>query len=272
MPLQDLQKKASLIRHHVIHMVHKGKSSHVGTALSIVEILTVLYFAILRIDRKNPHDPNRDRFILSKGHGCSAQYAALAEAGFFDIKILETYYQNGGQLPGHATKDCVPGVEASTGSLGHGLGLGVGLAYAAKKDHRNYKTFILLGDGECNEGSVWEAALAAAQWKLDNLIVIIDKNNLQGCGNTADIMNLEPLAEKWRAFGWEVAEVDGHNIEELRKSLKKTPLKKNRPTVIIADTVKGKGVSYMEHKMEWHYHSPNEEQLQTALKEISTRH
>lgn len=267
--MTTLQQHAASIRKNIIHMVHKGKSSHVGTALSCVDLLTVLYFEIMNIDPQYPNDLGRDRFILSKGHGCTAQYATLAERGFFDPKILETYYQDGGQLPGHATHATVPGVEVSTGSLGHGLGLGLGMAYAAKLDGDSYRVFVLLGDGECNEGSIWEAVLSAPHWKLDNLVALVDYNHLQGCGTTEGVMNLNPFADKWKSFGWGVREIDGHNLETIQKNLKEVPFIPGKPSVVIAQTVKGKGVSYMENQLDWHYRSPNDKQREAALKEIN---
>lgn len=269
MDLKKLDQHATSIRKRIIEMVYTGKSSHVGTALSCVDILTVLYFAIMNIDPKAPDNLDRDRFILSKGHGCTAQYATLAERGFFDPRLLEQYYQDGG-LPGHATQGCVPGIEVSTGSLGHGLGLGVGMAYAAKMDQKSYRVFVVLGDGECNEGSVWESILAAAHWKLDHLTVIVDHNNLQGCGTTDEVMNLRPFEEKWKAFGWETKTVNGHNLEALVQALKSVPFHLGKPSVIIAETTKGKGVSYMENQLEWHYRSPNSEQREQALQQINT--
>lgn len=269
MTIKTLKVHAQSIRNRVLKMVHNGKSSHVGTALSAVDILTVLYFKIMSIDPGQPKNPARDRFILSKGHGCTAQYATLCERGFIDEKVLETYYQDGGLLPGHATHDSVPGVEVSTGSLGHGLSLAVGMAYAAKLDGKKYRTFVVMGDGECNEGSVWEAAMAASHWKLDNLVVIVDHNKLQGCGSPAEVMGLEPFVAKWQAFGWNARELDGHDIEALVEALNLLPAEKGKPTVLIAHTVKGKGVSFMEGKVEWHYKSPDQTQLQQACEEIT---
>lgn len=266
--LKNLAKTAKTVRTSILNMVTSGKSSHVGTALSCSDILTVLYFEVMKIDPKHPEDPNRDRFILSKGHGCAAQYAVLAERGFFSKKQLKTYYKRGGLL-GHATYQMVPGMEASTGSLGHGLGIGVGMAYAGKMDAKSYRIFVVVGDGECNEGSIWEAALGAPQWKLDNLIVIVDANKIQGCGKTNDILNLEPFKKKWESFGWAVKEVDGHDLSELKASLKNVPFVSGKPSVLIAHTVKGKGVSFMENKVEWHYKSPDVDQHRQALGELT---
>lgn len=246
----------------------KSNSSHIGSALSCVDILTVLYFHTLKISQTNPLDKNRDKFILSKGHAVSALYATLSERGFFDNSILEKYCADGSILPGHSTKSCVPGVEVSTGSLGHGLPMGVGMAVACKYDNLKYGIFVLLSDGECDEGSIWEAALFAAHHKLDNLIAIVDYNKIQAFGLTKEVLNLEPFADKWKAFGWEVREVDGHNFGEIIAALKKVPFRKNKPSMIIAHTIKGKGISFMENKLLWHYRAPNQEELEAALKEL----
>lgn len=269
MTLDELEGVTKKIRTHAINMVHWGSSAHIATALSCVDMMAVLYFEIMNVDPTNPWSPDRDRFILSKGHGCAAQYAVLAERGFFDKEKLKTYYQNDGLL-GHATYKMVPGMETSTGSLGHGLGLGIGMAYAAKLDNKDYKAFVLMGDGECNEGSVWEGALAAAQWKLDNLVVLIDYNKIQGCGSTDEIMQLDPFKEKWEAFGWAVHEIDGHDLGALNDTLGKTPFEASKPSVVICHTTKGKGVSFMENTVEWHYKSPNPEQYKQALEELNT--
>lgn len=257
----SLESTAKEVRRKIIRMVTSGKSSHAGTALSSVEILVALYFSAMKID--GPDDPNRDRFIMSKGHGCSALYAVLAEKQFFPEKELEKFYLDDG-IPGHGTLNCLPGVEASTGSLGHGLSLGAGMALAAKMDKLSHRTFVLVGDGECDEGSVWEAAMFAGHMKLDNLVVIVDYNKLQSFGYTKEVLDLEPFVEKWRSFGWEAIEVDGHSIDELSKALEK----RDKPLAIIAHTVKGKGVSFMENKLEWHYKSPTEEQEKQALEEL----
>lgn len=261
---------AKNIRKNILKMVTVSKSSHIGSALSIVEILVVLYFRILNIDPQFPGKEDRDRFILSKGHACTALYATLAQRGFFSDKILDTFCLDAGVLPGHATMHCVPGVEVSTGSLGHGLSMGVGMAIAAKHDNRNYKVFVLMSDGECDEGSVWEAAMFAAHHKLDNLIAIIDYNKLQAFGRVEDVLSLEPFKDKWTAFGWAVKEIDGHNFSEIEGALARVPFIKNKPSVIIAHTVKGKGVSFMENQLAWHYKSPNKEQLEVALKELDS--
>ena len=253
------------VRKHVLTMVHKSGASHVGTSLSCAEILVAVY-EVARVDPKRPLDPGRDRVILSKGHGVATWYAVLAEHGFFAKGLLDGYYGDGSPLTGHPDIQSVPGIEATSGSLGHGLPVGLGMALAGKIDKREYRVFVIMGDGECDEGSVWEAALAAAQFKLGNITVIIDRNDQQGLGRTSDIINLEPLDKKWAAFGWRVKSVDGHDHAALIAALKEHD--RDIPTVIIAKTVKGKGVSYMEHQTLWHYRDPNAEQYAQAIKEI----
>lgn len=252
-------KTAKKVRKKVLKMIFDSQMSHIGSSLSCVDILTVLYFAALK---------DKDKFILSKGHAASALYAVLAEKGFFPEEILKTYCQNEGKLLGHSTKDCVPGVEVSTGSLGHGLAMGAGMALAKKYDGQNERVFVLMSDGECDEGSVWEAAMFSSHHKLDNLIGIIDYNKIQAMGKTNEVVNLEPLAEKWQAFGWQVKEIDGHNFSEIENVLSEVPFEKEKPSLIIAHTIKGKGISFMENKLEWHYKSPNKEQFDRALKEL----
>ena len=269
MTSDELKQEAKKIRKIVVNMIAKSKSSHIGTCFSIVDILTVLYKNILSI--KSPTDPNRDIFILSKGHGAVALYATLGACGFFDMEILETYAQDGSKLAGHVIKDCLPGVEATTGSLGHGLSLTAGFALANTKNERRF--YAILGDGECNEGSVWEAANFAHQFKLKHLTAIVDVNKQQCIGNTAEIMNMDNMAERWRACGWETIELDGHNYDELQKALaySRGPRDSAKPLAIIAHTIKGKGVSWMEDKLEWHYKFPDAEQLQAAINEIDAQ-
>jgi transketolase len=230
--------------------------------------LAVLYSSILRVDTARPDWSDRDRFILSKGHSAAAVYAVLAERGFFPKEWLETYCQNGGKLPGHITSYGIPGVEVSTGSLGHGLPIGCGMALAGKSDGRASRIFVLLSDGECDEGSTWEAALFAPHHCLDNLIVIVDHNKLQAFGAVKEVLNLEPLTDKWRAFNWAVREIDGHNYSQIEDALTNVPFELHRPSCIIAHTVKGKGVSFMENQLIWHYKSPDDEQLRRALAEL----
>lgn len=267
--LAHYQQISRKIRRSIVRMHARSHTSHVGSALSCVDILVSLYFAVLKIYPKNPDDRNRDKFILSKGHSASALYATLAHRGFFDSIALERYCISGGTMGGHSTRASVPGVETSTGSLGHGLSMGAGMALAAKNDNVRNRIFVLLSDGECEEGSVWEAALFATQHHLDNLVAIVDYNKIQALGFTNKIINLEPLKRKWQSFGWQAEEVDGHDFMENIRVLKKNPFKKNKPSVIIAHTIKGKGVSFMENKLEWHYRSPNEAETEQALKELA---
>jgi len=269
MPTIDYQKIAKEIRKKILKMMYEARTAHVSSCLSCVDILTVLYFKILKMDSKNPLAENRDRFILSKGHAVAALYAILSKSGFFPEEVLETYCRNGEKLPGHSTRDTVPGIEVSTGSLGHGLSMGVGLALAAKKDGKDYRTFVLISDGECEIGSTWEAALFSSHHKLDNLIAIVDHNKLQAFGRVEDILNLKPLNEKWKSFGWAVREIDGHDFSEIERVLSEIPYEKGKPNVVIAHTIKGKGVSFMEDKFEWHYLSLTKKQYEQALKELS---
>ncbi len=264
-----LQEKSRVLRRDIFTMAHRAKSGHLGSAFSIVDILAVLYFHRLKIDPAHPRDPDRDRLILSKGHGCSALYVALAHRGFFPTELLTTYLQDGGTLAGHPSSRMVPGVEASTGSLGHGLGIGVGMALAAKRDAKHHRTFVVLSDGECDEGSVWEAILAASHWKLSLLTCIVDYNKIQSFGRVSDVLELEPFAEKWRAFGWHVQETDGHDHAAMLGAVAAADKETERPSVIIAHTVKGKGVSFMENTVDWHYLSPTDAQKTQALQEIS---
>lgn len=267
--MSDYKQIAKEIRRGILLQHFLSKESHVGSALSCADILVVLYFGILKIDPKHPFDKNRDRFILSKGHAVSALYAVLAEKGFFPKKQLETFCQNGSQLPGHSTKNSVSGVEVSTGGLGHGLPMGIGMALAAKRDTKNHRVFVLMSDGECNEGTTWESAMFAAHYGLDNVVVIIDYNGQQGLGRSKDIINNEPFMDKWTAFGWEAKEINGHDYNAIEKTLQAVPFKNGKPTVIIAKTTKGKGISFMEKDpLFWHYRNPNEEQYKLALKEL----
>jgi transketolase len=266
--IEILLKISKNIRKKIIKMVSTSKSSHVGSALSIVEILVVLYFKVLKIDSQNPEYDNRDRFILSKGHASAALYAALSERGFFAENLLDKFFVDGGILPGHLDRNVKMGIEVSSGSLGHGLSIGVGMAIAAKHDNKNHKTYVLMSDGECDEGSVWEAAMLAGHLKLDNLVAIIDYNKIQSFGRVEEVLNLEPLYEKWVAFGWGVKEVNGHDFQELLSALESIPIKPNKPSIVIANTIKGKGVSFMENKLEWHYKSPDQQQYEMAIKEI----
>ena len=256
------------MRRDTFILCHKARHGHLGSAFSMVDVLVALYHNFLRVDPKHPDDPKRDRFILSKGHGCESLYVALAHKGFFSEKDLNTFLKDGTIFAGH-TNHAVPGVELSTGSLGHGLPVAVGMAYAAKLSGGTYRMVVMLSDGECDEGAVWEAALAARQHKLDNLLAIVDYNKIQGFGRTKDVLDLEPFAQKWEAFGWNVKEIDGHNMIEIMETLKKIPFEAGKPSVILAHTVKGKGVSFMEDTIDWHYWTPTDEHLAQAMTELA---
>ncbi|MFC1903323.1 transketolase [Chloroflexota bacterium] len=259
---------ATQIRVQALRMIHRAQSSHIGTSFSEADLLAVLYGRVLRVDSSRPDWIDRDRFILSKGHGCAAVYAVLAEKKFFPKDWLNTYCQDASHLAGHITHHGVPGVEVSTGSLGHGLSIGCGMALAGKRGGHSHRVFVLLSDGECDEGSTWEAVLFAPHHKLDNLVAIVDYNKIQSFGMVKEVLDLEPLADKWRAFGWAVKEVDGHDFEQIEDALLSVPFVPERPSCIIAHTVKGKGVSFMEGQLAWHYKSPNDEQLHQALAEL----
>lgn len=255
------------VRRHILRMLHRAQSSHVGSCLSCTDLLVVLYATILRIEPLDPQWAGRDRFVLSKGHAAAALYATLAETGFFPCRWLDEYGMKGSALLGHANHH-VPGVEVSTGSLGHGLPIGCGAALGAKRDGQVYRVFVMLSDGELDEGSNWEAILFAGHHRLDNLIAIVDYNKIQSLGPVAEVLALEPLADKWRDFGWAVREVDGHSHTELAAAFEAIPIEPGRPSVFLAHTVKGKGVSFMENTVLWHYRSPNSEDLARALAEI----
>lgn len=249
------------IRRHGIEMTHLSGGSHIGAIMSVADILAVLYADVIRYDSKNPKWEGRDRFILSKGHAGAAIYAALAENGFFDVEELKTHYANGSRLSGHVSHH-LPGVDFSTGSLGHGLSAAAGMAYALKKDGRNEKTYVVLGDGECDEGSVWEAALFANHFRLNNLVAIIDHNHMQSLDFQENTLEIEDFAAKWKAFGWNVIEVDGNHHVELKDAFKQaeenSQKKEHKPTVIIANTIKGCGVSFMQNDILWHYRFPHD--------------
>ena len=264
----DTKQLARRIRLHVLKMTSRGGSSHIGSALSIADVLAVLYGGGLRVDPKDPRDPGRDRFVLSKGHAGAAVYAALAETGFFPTEKLATHYQDGSDLSGHVSHKGIPGVEFSTGSLGHGLSVAAGMAYAAKLDGRNHRVVALLSDGECDEGSNWEAILFAAHHRLHNLVAIVDFNKIQSLAPVEETLGLEPLADKWRSFNWGVREVDGHDHRQLAEALDGCPLHEARPSVLIAHTVKGKGVSFMENSVLWHYRTARGEEFDAALREL----
>ena len=270
--VKRVEAKADLLRYRIVEMVGKAGSGHPGGSLSSSDILAVLYFGgVLRIDPQNPLRPDRDRLVLSKGHAAPALYAALAERGFFPVETLLTLRQMGSILQGHPDAKKTPGVEASTGSLGQGLSVGVGMALAGKLDKRDYRVWVLLGDGECEEGQVWEAAMAAAHYRLDNLTAIIDHNRLQIDGPVEKVMSPEPIGEKFKAFGWDVRTVDGHNVAELMRVFKEPPGAQGKPRAIVAETTKGKGVSFMEGTAAWHGRAPKGEELQRAVAELKSR-
>ncbi len=269
--MQNLRTKVQEIRKLIFKTICNAGGGHLPTCLSMTDLLTVLYYEELRVDPKDPKAPGRDRFILSKGHGGVALYAILADKGFFDIKLLTTHGKKGTILGGHPDMHKIAGVEASTGALGHGLSFGVGVALAGKKDHKDYRVFVLLGDGECQEGSVWEAAMFASQAKLDNLTVIIDNNNLQAMERLDEIVGLEPFAAKWESFGWAVEETDGHHFDQLRAIFRRLPFNKGKPNCVIAHTVKGKGISFMENVPIWHFRQPNPEEMKRACEELGLR-
>lgn len=266
----ELKAIARAIRARTLTMIANAKSCHVGSSFSCIDILTALYFKSMRIDPRNPDWDERDRFVMSKGHAAAALYVTLAKRGFTDESLLNSYIQNGSPLVGHVTRDAMPGIEASTGSLGHGLSIGVGMALALKKNENPARVFVLLSDGECDEGSVWEAALSAGHFGLDNLIAIVDYNKIQSFGTVKEVMDLEPFADKWRAFRFHVHELDGHNIDAVTAACACAPFTPGKPTLIIAHTIKGKGVSFMENRIEWHYHTPNKEQVAAGLRELDT--
>lgn len=260
----DLAKR---IRLHALNMVSEGHSSHIGSILSMVDIISVLYGNKLKFKSDKPLWDGRDRFILSKGHAGAGIYAALAEVGFFPTKDLVNHYKNGSIFSGHVSHKGVPGVELSTGSLGHGLGVASGMALAAKIDNKDHGVYVLLSDGECDEGSNWEAILFSSHHRLSNLTAIVDYNKIQSIKSTEETLNLEPFVEKWSSFGWDVYEVDGHNHDELIKVFDKKT-KGYKPKCVIAHTIKGKGVSFMENNVLWHYRSPQGKELSSAIEEI----
>lgn len=265
---QTLDDAARRIRKLILDMVHGTGSSHIGTSYSMVELLTVLYDGVLKVDPQHPSKPDRDRFILSKGHGCAALYAVLADRGFFPKEWLKSYYRNGSRLFGHATHKTAPGIEVSTGALGHGLPIGAGMALAAKRSNAPYRVFTLLSDGECDEGSTWEAALFAGHHRLDNLTAIIDYNKIQSLGRTSEVLGLEPFGDKWRSFGWSVTETDGHDFDQLQTTLSSVPWQAGKPSCLVAHTVKGKGVSFMEDRLLWHYRCPDPNEYEAASREL----
>ena len=266
---KELEEMARKIRVDIVEMLCEAGSGHPGGSLSLADIFSYLYFSgILNIDPKNPAKRDRDRVVLSKGHGCPVWYAALAEKGYFDKSHLKTLRKYGSILQGHPDMNKTPGVDMTTGSLGQGLSCAVGMAIGAKLDRLDCNIFAIVGDGECDEGQIWEAAMAASHYKLGNLIAILDRNGLQIDGYTKDIMKSEPLIDKWKSFGWEVIEINGHNFDEIDDSINKAISVKSKPVCIIANTVKGKGVSFMEDECGWHGKAPSEDEKDKALGDI----
>ena len=266
--LGEMNIMAKKIRRDIVQMIGTAGSGHPGGSLSSVEILSALYFKILRHNPSDPDWENRDRFILSKGHAAPVLYACLGKSGYIPEEETCTLRKLDSRLQGHPECNCTPGVEMSAGALGQGLSFGIGVALAAKLDSRDYYTYVLMGDGECDEGQVWEAAMAAPHFKLDNLVAIVDNNGIQIDGWTKDVMNLEPLGEKWKSFNWQVIEIDGHDIAKVIDAFEKAKNVTGKPTVIIAHTIKGKGVSFMENNPDFHGKAPNAEELKKALKEL----
>lgn len=268
MSVEELEKMAVIIRCDIIDMICTAAAGHPGGSLSAADIVTALYFRVMRIDPENPDWPDRDRFILSKGHACPVWYAALAERGYFDKAHLKTLRQMGSILQGHPDMNKTPGIDMTAGSLGHGLPAGLGMALSGKLQQKDYHVFVIIGDGESQEGSIWEASMAAPNFKLDNLTAILDYNHLQNDYSVDDIMPIHPVVDKWQAFGWNVIEIDGHNMAQVVDALEKAKAHKGAPTMIVANTVKGKGVSYMENVCEWHGKAPCQEEADQALKEL----
>jgi len=263
-----LEKIAVQIRRNILRLMKAGHMGHIGGALSVVDIMAALYFKIMRVDPQNPNWPQRDRFVLSAGHKCLALYGTLAQKGFFDCAILDTYGALCSRLGGHPDMYKVPGVETNTGALGHGLSIAGGMAMGLKMDGIDAKVYVIMGDGELAEGSNWEAAAAAGHHRLDNLLLFIDRNHLQISGPTVDVMNYEPLGKRWQAFGWSVREIDGHDLRQVVENATDIPFEKGKPSVIIADTVKSKGLSFAENKVDYHYWKATDEDLKIAEREL----
>lgn len=267
MNVEMVRALAAGIRRDVLKMVHSAKASHVGSCFSIADMLAVLYSHVMNVDPEDPENPDRDRLIVSKGHAAAAIYAVLANRGFFPHEWLDEYSVNGSLLTGHVSH-AVPGVELSTGSLGHGLSVGAGLALGARIQRAAWRSFVILSDGECDEGSIWEAAMFAGHHQLANLVALVDYNKIQSFGRVEEVLRLEPFADKWNSFGWQVTEVDGHDHVALATALADT--ESDKPNLLLCHTVKGRGVSFMEDRLEWHYKSPNDEQLAQAIEEIGS--
>ena len=267
--IHELEHCASQVRLDIIDMIYEAQGGHPGGSLSAADIVTALYFRVMRIDPANPAWPDRDRFILSKGHACPVWYAALANRGYFDRTHLKTLRKLNSLLQGHADMKKTPGIDMTVGSLGQGLSAGIGMALSGKLRQKDYHVWVMIGDGEIQEGAIWEAAMSAARWKLDNLTAILDKNGIQNDTFVNDIMPVDPVIDKWKAFNWNVIEIDGHNMAEVVNGLEMARSIQGIPTIIVANTIKGKGVSFMENMPEWHGKAPNEAQYQQAMAEIS---
>lgn len=270
MNTKELMLQSEINRRRLIEIVYKAKAGHIGGDLSCLNVLTALYFSVMNVNPKDPKDPTRDRFVMSKGHCVEALYSVLEARGFIPAGVLDTLGQFNSILSGHPT-NAIPGIEVNTGALGHGLAMGVGMALAAKMDGKSYKSFVLMGDGEQGEGSIYEAAMAGHQYSLDNLVAIIDRNHLQISGNTEDVMAIEDIRQRWEAFGWDVLDMNGDDMEDIIKVFGSIDYNNGKPHLIVADTTKGKGISYMENLAKWHHGVPTEEQYQIAVKEIDSR-
>ncbi|HBX44332.1 transketolase [Limibacterium fermenti] len=270
MKIENLKLQSERNRKRLMEVVYKARAGHIGGDLSCLNVLTVLYFYMMNIDPDFPNDPNRDRFIMSKGHCVEALYVTLESRGFISSDIVDTLGEYGSVLAGHPTID-IPGIEINSGSLGHGLSVGAGIALAAKMDQKTYKTYVLMGDGEQGEGSIYEAAMAAHHYQLDNLVAIIDRNGLQISGPTEEVLSLENISERWVAFGWDVKEMNGDNIEDIVRALKSIDYSNHKPHLLISHTTKGKGVSYMEGVVKWHHGVPSAEEYEEAIGEITER-
>jgi transketolase len=268
MSVKELEQMAVVIRCDIIDMICTAAAGHPGGSLSAADVVTALYFRVMRIDPQNPDWPDRDRFILSKGHACPVWYAALAERGYFDKSHLKTLRQMGSILQGHPDMRKTPGIDMTAGSLGHGLSAGLGMALSGKLQQKDYHVFVIIGDGESQEGSIWEASMAAPNFKLDNLTAILDYNHLQNDYSVDDIMPIHPPVDKWQAFGWNVIDIDGHDMAQVVSALEESKSHRGTPTMIVANTVKGKGVSYMENVCEWHGKAPCQEEADQALEEL----
>jgi transketolase len=268
MSVEELKKMAVIIRCDIIDMICTAAAGHPGGSLSAADVVTALYFRVMHIDPKNPDWPDRDRFILSKGHACPVWYAALAERGYFDKSHLKTLRRMGSILQGHPDMRKTPGIDMTAGSLGHGLSAGLGIALGGKLQQKDFHVFVIIGDGESQEGSIWEASMAAPNFKLDNLTAILDYNHLQNDYRLEDIMPIHPVVDKWKAFGWHVIDIDGHDMAQVVQALEEAKAHRGAPTMIVANTIKGKGVSYMENVCEWHGKAPCQEEADQALEEL----